>query len=137
MLESGVVSMVSNYGLFINELFSLEAIRRDIADEEESRTVPFVMSDWKILSIFLGWAFFLLMSSFVFLLEIAAPDIKKRHRNLICAFKGLLYISEKSILLFRTLVRSFQIFTTRICGTLKIFRCHKWRWRQHSWKRNQ
>jgi len=69
MKENGIILMIKAYKDYIFQLYTLKQIRKRIIEEENSRTVPFKMTDWKILSIFVVWTFMLGVSFIVLILE--------------------------------------------------------------------
>jgi len=71
-LESGILVMYKDLSdHFIGKLRNLPVIREEIhAEEKRSREVPFAISEWKMLSMFIIWAFLLGTSSLVFVFEL-------------------------------------------------------------------
>jgi len=113
--EAGIISMYKDLSAHI--IWTLQyshIIRAEIhAEELSSREVPFVMSDWKMLSIFIIWAFLLGISSIVFLLE----HLISEFNSIVSAFISLVW----KLVYFASISRiRWKGFAFRLCGPQKL-----------------
>jgi len=112
LIESGILDMMHTYQEYITELFysSFKIRRKNIIDFENSQQLPLVLSDWKILSIFLGLAFLLIMAALVFSVEIGYQGLKKQVDHIVViVIWGFKNLTEASMVLLSRLSRNFEL----------------------------
>jgi len=128
MLQAGILGFIYDYCRFVNTLSNLDVMRARIMMEEESRTIPFVMRDWKMLSIFMGWTFILGIAFIVFLVEVVySSTILKQHLEhsaILWAFKRIPRTPLVIFTAFRNMWRTFKF-------RFRIPRCFlRWTWKK-------
>jgi len=112
MLQGGILEFIYDYCRFVNTLSNLDVMRARIKMEEESRTIPFVMRDWKLLSIFIVWIFLLGIAFMVLLIEVvfSYTTLKQHleHSAILWAFKRIAQTPLVIFTAFRKLWRTFK-----------------------------
>jgi len=108
-IETGLMTVIDGFGKYMANLKTMKLTKAKIV--EETRLAPFEMSDWKVLSAFVGWAFRLGISMLVFILEVMFLNIEKLTER--SAILWALRTIPEKLLAVLTLTR---VQKSKVCG---------------------